>query len=159
MAVITIGPLTTLFASWIDNVGIPYAIATIAGLAFVTYCIYQYFFSPLAGIPGPFIARLGIISWPFVRGLKCDTAWALKEQHDRHGNIVRLGRNLVSISDPEAISTIYKSGKWVLRCVLSTRHNRLTSRFVISKYDKGGFYERFRTRDDDNLSAYGAAYT
>ena len=43
--------------------------------AFVSYCLYQYFLSPLAGIPGPFTARIGLDTWIMARSAKRDAAW------------------------------------------------------------------------------------
>jgi hypothetical protein len=47
-------------------------------LSLLSYCIYSCFFSPLAGIPGPLSARLGLPGWYFLRALKRDFGWQLK---------------------------------------------------------------------------------
>ena len=83
---------------------------TLATLSFVfCYCTYNYFFHPLAGIPGPLSAKLGVDSWIMMRACKRDAAWRLREQHDKHGLTVRIARNQVSIGDPEAINTVFKT--------------------------------------------------
>ena len=70
---------------------------------FVTYLIYQRFFSPLASIPGPTQARYGL-AWLTVRALNSDLGWTLAAEHEKHGLVVRTGRNTVSICDPSAIT-------------------------------------------------------
>ena len=47
-------------------------------LAVVGYAFYSYALGPLAGIPGPLSARLGIPGWYFMRAVKRDLGWQLK---------------------------------------------------------------------------------
>ncbi|GJN91473.1 hypothetical protein Rhopal_004496-T1 [Rhodotorula paludigena] len=44
------------------------------------------------------------------RALKHDMGWRLKELHERHGKIVRVSRNAVSLVDPSVIGEIYRYG-------------------------------------------------
>lgn len=72
-------------------------------VAFASYVAYNLFFHPLAGVPGPLSARTGVGAWLTRRALLHDMGWKLEQQHDRHGLIVRTGRNSVSICDPSAV--------------------------------------------------------
>ena len=54
----------------------------------IFYCIYNYFFSPLAGYPGPLSAKLGFDFWLLSRAVKKDTIWRLREQHNKHVSIL-----------------------------------------------------------------------
>ncbi|KAJ6607674.1 cytochrome P450 oxidoreductase [Mycena sp. CBHHK59/15] len=77
-------------------------------LTIISYAVYNLFFHPLAGLPGPIGARTGLYSWKSTRAVKLDMGWRLLELHARHGTIVRIARNEASICDPSAISQIYK---------------------------------------------------
>jgi hypothetical protein len=77
--------------------------------AFVTYVSYSLFFHPLAGLPGPLLARMGL-GWMSIRALKHDMGWTLQKEHEKHGQIVRVARNMASIVDPAAINEIYRYG-------------------------------------------------
>ncbi|KAJ9606536.1 hypothetical protein H2200_008544 [Cladophialophora chaetospira] len=60
----------------------------------------------LSAIPGPFLASVTDV-WRFYRtnnGTFYDT---LKQLHDQHGSLVRIGPNAVSISDPAAIPIVH----------------------------------------------------
>lgn len=78
------------------------AVSTVI-LTFASYLVYQRFFSPLAGIPGPVQARFGL-GWLTRRALNSDMGWSLAAEHEKHGLVVRTGRNTVSICDPSIIS-------------------------------------------------------
>jgi hypothetical protein len=59
-----------LAAAWQEN---PLLISVAAPLlALVTYVAYNALFHPLAGIPGPLQAKLGLGSWMTTRALKWD---------------------------------------------------------------------------------------
>lgn len=76
---------------------------------FLAYISYSLFFHPLAGVPGPLLARMGL-GWLTVRALKHDMGWKLQQQHMKNGALVRTARNEVSIVDPAAINEIYRYG-------------------------------------------------
>lgn len=88
------------------------AALTIAALlaSLLTYCAYSYFFHPLAGLPGPLRAKIGLGGWQTVRAAKRDFGWELARLHDRYGSFVRTGRNSVSVVDPAAVSDLYRFG-------------------------------------------------
>jgi hypothetical protein len=78
----------------------------VAGL--LSYVVYQRFFSPLAGVPGPFLASLTSfwLSWISVRG---DMIRVFEKLHDKHGDVVRISPTEVSVIDLKAFRTIYSS--------------------------------------------------
>ncbi|KAF2856837.1 cytochrome P450, partial [Plenodomus tracheiphilus IPT5] len=69
------------------------------------------YLSPLRRYPGPIFARYT----PFWLATQCRNtrrSAAVMEQHNRHGDFVRIGPNHISINTPEAVAEIYghKSG-------------------------------------------------
>ena len=48
------------------------------------FFIYQYFLSPLAGLPGPLQARLGLDTWLMTRSVTFDVGPKLRQLHDQH---------------------------------------------------------------------------
>jgi hypothetical protein len=78
--------------------------------AFLAYVVYIRFFSPLAGIPGPWSASLSRL-WLIQHSLRGDMHRATIELHNRHGKLVRTGPKEVSVSDLSAIKKIY--GSWL----------------------------------------------
>lgn len=71
------------------------------------YIIYNFIFHPLAHVPGPLSAHLGI---PWFRTYATVTrtyAWRLQRMHVKYGSVVRLGPNFVSTTDPDAVHTLY----------------------------------------------------
>ncbi|ORY40564.1 cytochrome P450 [Leucosporidium creatinivorum] len=110
----------------VSPVGI--VVSLLAG--FVAYCVYQYYFSPLAGIPGPFTVRCGLYGWRTLHGLKFDFAQQLQHWHRSTGSpIIRISSHQVSVIDPAAIPIIYKN------------------------WDKTGFYQMFKfTSIDTGMS-------
>ncbi|KAJ5116813.1 pisatin demethylase [Penicillium angulare] len=79
----------------------------------VLYLVYNFILHPLLRsdlrqIPGPFLAkftdlhRLLLVRTESVQEHHLDL-------HKRHGHFVRLGPNMVSVSDPSAISTLYST--------------------------------------------------
>lgn len=94
------------FAS--EHLPLTLALTVLASLA--SWAVYNAFFSPLADVPGPLSARLGLGSWMSNRALSYDMGWKLAEQHEKHGAAVRVSRNMVSLVDPAVIGEIYRYG-------------------------------------------------
>ncbi|KUI69397.1 Pisatin demethylase [Cytospora mali] len=83
-------------------------------LAALLYPLYQYFLHPLSRYPGPLLAKFTDY-WRFrdVRGRQSHlTRVAL---HEKHGPVVRVGPNTLSISDPAYIPRIYGPGQGFLK--------------------------------------------
>ena len=90
-----------------------------AAFSFLLWSFHSYF--RLRHVPGPFIAawtNLPRLSW-----VLSNRAHDIHIQlHRRYGKIVRFGPNMVSISDPAEISTIYGFNPIFQKvCDLSTR--------------------------------------
>ncbi|GAA6053327.1 hypothetical protein JCM3770_004114 [Rhodotorula araucariae] len=89
---------------------LPLAVIATVLASLATYALYNLLLHPLAGVPGPLSARLGLGSWMSARALQHDMGWKLAELHERHGKAVRVARNLVSVVDPAAIGEMYRYG-------------------------------------------------
>ena len=77
-------------------------------IALVSYLLQQYYASPLKDFRGPFAARF-TNPWRFfdvAAGRAEVTQIAL---HQRYGQAVRPGPNMISLSDPSLIRTIYST--------------------------------------------------
>ncbi|GAA5879225.1 hypothetical protein JCM8547_003937 [Rhodosporidiobolus lusitaniae] len=79
-------------------------------LVLVCYVAYSFFFHPLAGLPGPLRAKIGLGGWLTARAFKRDVGWELAKLHEEHGRLVRVGRNTVSAVDPDAVIELYRYG-------------------------------------------------
>jgi cytochrome P450 len=79
----------------------------LGGAGFVTFIIiYRLRFHPLAGYPGPFLAK--ITSWHDVyHAYKGDKHLNFYHLHQKYGTFVRYGPNTLSINDPAALKAIY----------------------------------------------------
>lgn len=65
------------------------------------------FYAPgLREIPGPFLAKFSNL-WRLIETWKGHYERTVQDLHRRHGNIVRTGPNIVSLTDPDAIESIY----------------------------------------------------
>ena len=75
-------------------------------LMFLSYLIYVRYLTGLSRIPGPFLASVSNF-W------KIKAAWQeqMPQQnvalHKKHGPLVRIGPNMISVDDPSAMSMIY----------------------------------------------------
>lgn len=89
----------------------------ILGLVVVGLLIHftrNYFTPGVAVVPGPFAAKLSNV-WRFIdvaRGRPDKTLYRL---HQKYGDYVRLGPNVVSVRNPDALKTIYGINKGFLK--------------------------------------------
>ncbi len=77
----------------------------------LTAILFIYFVSNryrygISHIPGPFLASVTDI-WRLVQVAKGGPQKVDLELHRKYGNLVRLAPNLISVSDPEEIPTLY----------------------------------------------------
>jgi hypothetical protein len=77
-------------------------------LALPLWITYNLFFSPLASIPGPWTARAGVSLLKARSASNTTWVWDLERLHKRYGPIVRVSTNHLSISDPNALASIYR---------------------------------------------------
>ena len=85
-------------------------LATLSAIAvlFFTYFLWQTLrtYWKLRGIPGPFWAKITDLHRVWV--VKTKKSHEIHQKyHEQHGDLVRLGPNMVSVSDPGAIPTVY----------------------------------------------------
>ena len=83
-----------------------YAIILLAIFAILLRLLYLAFKPGLRNIPGPFLAKFTNL-WRLVDTYKGRHELTLENLHLRYGVAVRIGPNVVSISDPAAIESIY----------------------------------------------------
>lgn len=74
---------------------------------FTSMLIYRAFFHPLRYFPGPRLARLSQFYHFFHIKAKVDNYRHLDRLHEEYGEYVRVGPNLLSISDPDMIEVIF----------------------------------------------------
>ncbi|KAI0502885.1 cytochrome P450 monooxygenase-like protein [Xylaria bambusicola] len=74
---------------------------------FTSILVYRAFFHPLRHFPGPKLARLSQFYHFFRIRAKVDNYRHLDRLHAQYGEYVRVGPNLLSISDPSMIEIIF----------------------------------------------------
>lgn len=75
-------------------------------LASSLYFVYTWLRPGIRHIPGPFFAMFSNL-WRLQDMYRHRHELTIQRLHRRHGTAVRIGPNVVSISDPEAIESIY----------------------------------------------------
>lgn len=81
----------------------------ILAISSLGYILYMRFMHPLARYPGPFLASLTNL-WKAYEMYHGQMEYVIRELHDKHGAIVRIGPNDLVISHPDAVKQIYLSG-------------------------------------------------
>lgn len=79
-------------------------------VALVSYLVKNRFNRGLSKHPGPFLASI-TDWWRFWIVYKRRPEVEHIRLHEKHGNVVRLGPNALSFSDPQALKTIYGLNK------------------------------------------------
>lgn len=75
--------------------------------------LYRRLTSPLGRIPGPFWARFTDL-WRLVDHYRCTQIETQRRLHEQLGPAVRIGPNMVSLSDPELVAVVYSTrGEYV----------------------------------------------
>ncbi|KAH8812687.1 benzoate 4-monooxygenase [Xylogone sp. PMI_703] len=78
----------------------------------LTTIIYNLWFHPLRRWPGPFFGRISG-AWARVQNFYGRKAHKIHEAHRKYGPVVRIGPNMLSFSDPQALRDIYTSKAFV----------------------------------------------
>lgn len=89
-------------------------ISVAGGVLSVATSLYllSYFHSPLRDFPGPVLARLTNL-WRFLDVFHGRPDKTQLELHRKYGSAVRVGPNVISLSDPSLISKVYTTkGAW-----------------------------------------------
>lgn len=89
-------------------------VSSLAVIGAISVTLYSLFASPLKHIPGPFLAQFTNL-WRLLSVLSRHAEKKQREYHDRMGPAVRLGPNMVSISDPSMINQIYSRKNVLLK--------------------------------------------
>lgn len=91
------------------------AVVVVVGLVILRLAT-TYLFSPLKDIPGPFIAKFTDL-WRLFDYWKHTQIKSHQELHENLGPAVRIGPNMVSLSDPALLKTVYSiRGDYVKVC-------------------------------------------
>lgn len=85
-------------------------IPSILFLIVVAHFTRNYFRPGVYAVPGPFLAKLSNL-WRFIDVANGHAEKTLYKLHQQHGDYVRLGPNVVSIRDLDALKTIYGINK------------------------------------------------
>lgn len=83
-------------------------VSALGAIVLVVQYVVAYLSSPLKRIPGPFLAKFSNI-WRFYSHYRQTHIETQKELHKKHGDVVRLGPNVVSIADASLLKTIYST--------------------------------------------------
>ncbi|KAF2711911.1 cytochrome P450 [Pleomassaria siparia CBS 279.74] len=81
---------------------------TVLPLVFLKTYIIPYLRSPLKSLPGPFFAKFTNL-WRLFSHYKQTHIETQQALHDKYGDAVRIGPNVVSIADPALVKTIYST--------------------------------------------------
>jgi hypothetical protein len=81
-------------------------LGAVLSVAWVASLLYRAFGSDLRGVPGPWVAKFSPIwrVW-FVRNGNAHEGY--RSLHEKYGPMVRTAPNVIDISDPAVIPTIY----------------------------------------------------
>ncbi|KAF4549640.1 Cytochrome P450-like protein 81 [Elsinoe fawcettii] len=72
----------------------------------ISTAVYNRYFTGISHVPGPWLASLSNI-WRYQIARTFRPEQVHINLHERYGPVVRLGPNIVSVSDPSALQTIY----------------------------------------------------
>lgn len=75
-------------------------------IAFASRFLWNYLRSPLKSFPGPFPTRFTNI-WRLTDVFKGRCDITQNKLHQKYGPAVRMGPNILSLSDPDLISQVY----------------------------------------------------
>ncbi|KAG9228467.1 cytochrome P450 [Amylocarpus encephaloides] len=133
---------------------------------------YAHLTSPIKSIPGPFFAKFTNV-WRLLDALGGRAELSHQYLHAKYGPNVRLGPDLVSVSDPELLRKIYdirgqftktnfykvgdaKAGNVTIANVFSTRNNEDHSkrRSLLNSLYKIGNLVQMETRVDETINAF-----
>jgi hypothetical protein len=75
-------------------------------VALIVQSLWAYFSSPIKNVPGPFLAKFTNL-WRLLDTWGGRTELTHQLLHEKYGKAVRIGPDLVSLSDPELIRKVY----------------------------------------------------
>ena len=83
-----------------------FVVVVICSMLLMLYYVSTLYAYGLWDLPGPAFAKVSNL-WRFIETWKGHLELVLRELHRKHGKVVQIGPNVVSITDPDAIETIY----------------------------------------------------
>jgi hypothetical protein len=92
-----------------------------------------YYWFQLRSIPGPFLASTSNL-WRAYNQYTGQLRGKLLKLHEKHGLIVRYGVNSISISDPDAIQTIYTKRGFTIVSFLMYFAFSVTDESVLARF-------------------------
>jgi hypothetical protein len=108
--------------------------------------IYRLYFHPLAGIPGPFLARCSTVwqNWGYWGG-----TWHkdILHVHEKYGPVVRINHYEVSFVDGDALKRVYghvNPCKKVSRCIQQLTKDDVVQHVGNATWTRHFFGTRFR---------------
>ncbi|KAM0152967.1 hypothetical protein ACHAQE_006419 [Botrytis cinerea] len=139
---------------------------------FGLYYICYYFTSPLKSIPGPFLAKFTNL-WRLIDVYGGRPELTHQLLHQKYGQAVRIGPNVVSLSDPKLIPKIYslkgeflksdfytvndtKVGNAIIKNAFSTQSNEVHAQMLrpIQKFYNMGSVLSLEKSVDDTITAF-----
>ena len=83
-----------------------FEVVVICSTVLILYYVSTLYAYGLWDLPGPALAKVSNL-WRFIETWKGHQELVLRDLHRKHGKLVQIGPNIVSIADPDAIETIY----------------------------------------------------
>jgi hypothetical protein len=74
----------------------------------VVYEVWTLVSSPLKNVPSPFLAKL-TNAWRLLVVAGNQSHERLRRLHKKHGSVVRIGPNVLSLADPQWIKIVYST--------------------------------------------------
>ncbi|KAJ4352017.1 uncharacterized protein N0V89_007363 [Didymosphaeria variabile] len=121
-------------------------ISTLGLVVLITQYVLAYSRSPLKKIPGPFLAKFSDL-WRLFNAYEKKHITTQLQLHEKYGDYVQLGPNVVSVADPSLVKTIYSTrgtflksdfyaindamqdGK-IIQNIFGTRSNEFHSKYI-----------------------------
>jgi hypothetical protein len=126
-------PLPTLPKMAFPSPSVSFLCLGVAVVLLLARVLYLHLTSPLGHIPGPFWARFTDL-WRLVDYYQSTQIETQRRLHEQLGPVVRIGPNIVSLSDPQLVKVVYstrgeylKVGRYPLPFLLASSTSVLSS--------------------------------
>ncbi|ENH72102.1 Pisatin demethylase [Fusarium oxysporum f. sp. cubense race 1] len=98
------------FITWASSLPILLQTSAVVGFLGLVYIVYYRYLHPLAKYPGPPLASVTNL-WKTYHLWDLHLPHTLVRLHEQYGDVVRVGPNDLSFRNPDAVNTIYKTGR------------------------------------------------
>ncbi|PLB44553.1 cytochrome P450 [Aspergillus steynii IBT 23096] len=127
---------------------LPYLLVVVIG-----FLLKRKYAPSIAHIKGPWLASVSTI-WQIWHTAKGDIEYAVRREHQKHGDFVRISHNEVSCSHPDSIAAIlappYRKGEWYQALAVPDKYHQTP----MSECDP----KRHRERSSITASSYSLSY-